>query len=258
MTLNGHAVRSAARCGAALVVMGAGAACAHAFSVSRLATPTAAYAAGLEEYRKRHWENAASAFDHAINLLPPRDTLLPIAHYYLGQAYVHRKSYLLAADAFKRLYEGFPDDTLADDALLALGDAYRRQWRGPSFDPVKAVQALDAYSTLQRVYPDSPLAPIAEAKGAEINDALAKKDYDNGMFYFRRGGYISAVIYFQDVVKDYPGTKTARQAQLMMVEAYRRLKYTEDLIEMCNTLRAVAADDAAVRKACAGVKADTT
>ena len=55
------------------------------------------------------WENETQA---------ARDTLLPRTYWYLAKSQQGRRDWLLAAQSFQRLVEGFPEDSLADDAQL--------------------------------------------------------------------------------------------------------------------------------------------
>ena len=84
---------------------------------------------------------------------------------------------------------------------------------------------------------------------------FAQKNYLSGMYYFRRGGYDSGIIYFKDVVNRYPTSPSARLAQLRLVESYKKIRYKEDAVEACVALRKSFPDDAEVRAACADVAA---
>jgi outer membrane assembly lipoprotein YfiO len=235
-------------------------ACGTPFRVKDFPTPLALYRAGIAEYEKGNWEHAITALDQVTILLPPRDTLLPRAHFVLGRAYEKNKSFLLSAATFKRLYEDFPDDSLADDALLAMADAESKAWRGPEFSSEHAELALDAYSLLQRQFPASPLVKRAQEGEARMNEGLARKDLNNGLFYIRRHAWDSALIPLKDAATLYPGTAASREAMVKMVEVYRnpKMKYFEDAKDLCKTLRASYGADPAVIKACAGIPADTT
>jgi TolA-binding protein len=75
------------------------------------------------------------------------------------------------------------------------------------------------------------------------------------MYYFRRGGYDSGIIYFKDVLNRYPNAPTARLAQLRLVDSYKAIRYKEDAADACATLRKSYPNDADVTLACTGVSA---
>ncbi len=238
---------------AALLLLAA--ACHPEFELTKFPTNEALYRAATEEFSRGRWQNAVSAFEKLTTDLPARDTLLPRAHWYLARAHQQRDEWVLAATSFSRLAESFPDDTLADDAALEAARSYRKLWRKPALDPTYGESALAAYNTLLSLYPTSPLIPVAQAELGELNEMFAQKNYLSGMYYFRRGGYDSGIIYFKDVVNRYPTSPSARLAQIRLVESYKKIRYKEDAADACAALRKSFPNDAEVRTVCADVPA---
>ncbi len=220
------------------------------------ATNQQLFAASMTEFRKHHWDNAVTGFDKLTLELPSRDPLMPPTLYFLGRSHEARDEHLLAAQSFARLTEGFPDDTLGDDALLAAGEAYAKLWRKPTLDAQYGETALNTFKTLLQLYPNSSLRGAAEAQIFRLNSWMALKTYDNGMHYFRRHAYDSAIIYFKDVVKLFPGTPQVKSAQLRLAESYRSIRYHQDEREICTSLWQSYPGDREVRQAC-GVAAQT-
>jgi outer membrane protein assembly factor BamD len=194
-----------------------------------------------------------TAFEKLTTDLPARDTLLPRAHWYLARAHQQREEWVLAATSFSRLTESFPDDTLAPAAALEGARSYRKLWRKPTLDPTYGENALATYNTLLSLYPQSPQAEIGKKEVAELEEMFAQKNYLAGLYYFRRGGYDSGIIYFKDVLTKYPTSPTARLAQLRLVDAYKAIRYREDAADACAALRKSYPDDAEVRRACDGI-----
>lgn len=210
-----------------------GLACSNAFRPNRYPTNESLYAASLREYRARRWDGAIAGFDKLTLELPARDSLLSRSHYYLAMAHERKGEHLLAAQSFSRLTETFPDDSLADDALLAAGRSYKEMWRKPTLDPTYGQTALSTYRTLLSLYPNSPLVDDATREIARLEEWFARKDYENGMYYMRRKAYDPAIIYFKDVARLYPNTATARNANLRLVDAYKEIRYREEIREVC-------------------------
>lgn len=233
----------------AVLLLGA---CAPGFNVRRFSTSTALYEAGLQKYNEKRWEDAIRAFEKLTFDLSTRDTLLAQAHWYLGHARRKNDERILSAQSFMRISELFPEDTLADDAIYWSGKAYREMWRRPQLDPQYAILAQAQFRLLLGLFPDSPLADSAQRELAELDEWFATKDYETGMHYFRRRAYDSAIIYFQDVVTNWPNTDRARQAMLQLVRIYRlpMLDYKEDAAEVCATLRAGFPRDPEVLREC--------
>ena len=231
----------------------AAAGCSRGFDVRRYAEDSERlYQVGVREFQRGKWDNAVAAFERLSTDLSARDTLLAPSYYYLARAHARRDEHLLAAQSYSRLAETFPDDTLADDALFGAARAYQRLWRRPALDAQYGQQAIATYRTLLSSYASSPLAPRATRGIGELEQWLAVKDYDSGMHYFRRKAYDSAIIYFKDVVRNYPNVPKAKEAYLRLHEAYQRIRYAEDARETCDTLRQRYPGDREVRRACGG------
>jgi outer membrane assembly lipoprotein YfiO len=229
-------------------------ACRASFKLSRYVNNNLAlYEASTREFQKRHWANAILGFEKLTNELPARDTLLPRSYWFLAQAHVRQHENLLAAQAFTRLYESFPDDTSADDAALEAGRAYKRLWRKPMLDATYGETAVATYNTLIGLFPTSELVDAARAEILELEQGFATKNYETGRYYYRRKAYDSAVIYLKTVIERWPHVARARDAMILLADTYRVIKYREDLNDICAVIRRDYPDDLAARKSCASV-----
>ncbi|MBK8249498.1 MAG: outer membrane protein assembly factor BamD [Gemmatimonadetes bacterium] len=219
-----------------LVLVALSGACGRGFKLSRFGSNEAMFEGGLSEFNRRKWDNAVSAFEKLTFDLPARDTLLPLAHWYLAKAYAGRQDHILAAQAYNRLAESFATDSLADNAMYEAAHEYQLLWRRPSLDANYGEQAMSAYQTMLGLYPDSELKDQAEKQMGMLQEWFASKDYESGLYYFRRKAFDSAIIYFKDVVKNHPQTAKSREALLRLAEAYGANQYREDRTEVCATL----------------------
>ncbi|MEJ7811614.1 MAG: outer membrane protein assembly factor BamD [Gemmatimonadaceae bacterium] len=235
------------------LLLAAASGCRTGFQPRRFSSNDALYEASLRELRARHWTNAIAGFERLTVELPARDPLFPRSLYHLGRSHVGSKENLLAAQSFARLAESFPNDSMADDALLEAGRAYGRMWRKPALDAQYGETALATYRTLVDVYPSSPLVAVANRETARLAEWFARKTYDNGMHYFRRKGYESSIIYFKDVVTRYPDSPASRDALLRLAESYGKIRYREDAAETCTTLHRAYPGDRQVREICGAV-----
>ncbi len=208
------------------------------------------YARSVHAFTKHNWDDAVAGFEKLTLELPAHDTLLSRAHFYLGAAHEHRSEYLLAAQSYSRLAESFPDDSLADRSLYNAGRCYQKMWHRPDLDAQNGESALTSYQQLLSLYPGSPLAPDAQKQIGRLDEWFAQKDYTNGVHYYKRKAYDSSIIYFKDVVKNYPTTAMARRAQLKLVDAYRAIHYRDDANDVCTSLRTAYPGDREVRDHC--------
>jgi len=242
-----RAVRSAVL--AALVVL---ASCrGGGFRVDRYAGDSVAlYQAGVRELGLKHWGNAIIAFEKLSTDLPARDSLLPSTQFLLGQARSRNEEHLLAAQAYNKVAETFPEDTLADDAMFEGAHEYQKLWRSPELDSQYGTTAQATFRTLLAVYPDSPRRKDAERELAALEEMFATKEYLAGYYYFRRKAYDPAILYFKTVVSTFPESVKSRDAYLRMIESYRVIRYAEEAAEACVAVRKRFANDPDVRLLC--------
>jgi outer membrane assembly lipoprotein YfiO len=238
-----------------LAAMLSTAACKPPFNAGGFGSTEALYAAAMQEYNAKHWENAVHAFERLTTELSPRDPRIATAYLYLARSQEKRGDHLLAAKSYSRIYELLPQDTLADDALLASGMAYQAMWRKPVLDAEYGENALTQFQTLQGLYPDSPLIPKATEQIKKLDEWFAEKDFQTGYHYLKRKAYDSAIIYFKDVIRLHPNAPTAREAYLRLHEAYSAINYKEDARELCDTMRKTYPTDRDVREACGAAPA---
>jgi TolA-binding protein len=123
-------------------------------------------------------------------------------HWRAGEESWEQGNYARAVDEFHRVVEIAPQDDLADDALMRLGDIHHLFLNRPD-------DALLYYRDLLKNHPKSSRRVEARMKVAEI--FRGKKD-DCAM----------AVVEFQEVLNEGPPPETAAQAQYRMAECYFR------------------------------------
>lgn len=226
-------------------------ACGGSFRVDRFGGETGPlFAAGVRELSLRHFGNAILAFEKLATDLPARDTLLPLTQYHLGKARIGNSEFLLAAQAFGKVAENFPEDSLADDAMYESARAYERLWRSPELDSQYGTTSQATFRTLVAVYPDSPRRKDAERELATLDEMFASKEYLAGYYYYRRKAYDPAIIYFKTVVANFPESLRARDAYLRMIESYRVIRYKEEASDACKAVRIRFESDPEVRRLC--------
>ncbi len=244
-----------------LVFLGVAAAlagCAPGFQPRNFANPEALFRASLLEYQRKHWDNAQVGFERLTTDLSARDPLLAPAYFYLALTHERRSEFLLAAQSFERVTDGFPDDTLAPTAMLGVGRSYQKLWHNPTLDPENGTKAASILRALLSSYPDAKEVAEAKTRIEQIEEWLAEKDYLTGVHYVRvRRSVDPAIIYFKDVVTTYPNTKSARLAWLKLHELYTKIRWKEDAAETCTAMWRAYPKDADVKVACGSAPADT-
>ena len=187
--------------------------------------------------RHGKWGDAAKLVDRLLLEFPPGDSRIARAHYYLAEAYYAQGRHLEAAREFRKASDETPNDPIAPEALLRLGDVYSDLWRRPELDPTYGQTALATYQELLNRYPDVAAAKRAQVRINELNERFAYKAYRSALFYFRLKAYDSAILYLKDLVANYPKAAIVPEALVKLVQAYKTLGYREDVQETCGYIR---------------------
>jgi outer membrane assembly lipoprotein YfiO len=230
----------------ALAAMG----CRTGFQLRNYQNNEALFQAAMREFQRGKWDNAAAGFEKLTLELAPRDTLTARSFWFLGLARHKQRDYLRAAQAFQRIFESYPDDSLAERALYHEGRAYQAMWTRPDRDASYGDAALATYSSIGTYYPNSAYKDSVAAQVKILNDMFAEKNYDTGMYYFRDKAWDSGVVYFREVLGSWPDSPRARDAALRLIDTYKVLSYKQEMEEVCAAIRPKYPDDAEVTKAC--------
>ena len=225
---------------AALLGCGGGRSSARSASPAPVAGPGATSAAIDSLWRRAEhavrvgkWSDAEKLLDRALLEFSPGDPRTARAHFLLGEARFAQNKQLESAREFRRASDDSPNDPIASEALLRLGDVYADLWRRPELDPSYGQTALATYQELLNRYPGTRAATRAQQRILELNERFATKSYKAALFYFRLKAYDSAILYLKDLVATYPKASVVPEALIKLVQAYRALNYGEDVMETC-------------------------
>src|SRR5215213_6798311 len=187
--------------------------------------------------RHAKWNDAEKLIERVLLEFGPGDRRIPQAHYWLGEAYFGRNRQLEAAREFRKASDDTPNDPLAPEALLRVGDVYADLWRRPELDPTYGQTALATYQELLNRYPGTPAAKRAQERIDDLQERFAVKEYKAALYYMRLKAFDSAILYLKDLVATYPRSTVAPDALIHLVQAYRTLGYKEDVQETCGYIR---------------------
>jgi outer membrane protein assembly factor BamD len=222
---------------AAAGVVALTAACGSKFDPAEYPTPELLYEATVALYQEGKCHQAVDGFRSLTFELNSFDPRLVEVRYFLADCTLDQGERLEAARLFRRVADEYPRHPLAAAALLRAGDSYSGLWKKPTLDPTYGEAAMATYRELLARYPASDAADSAQGRIAGLNEWFAQKEYKDGEFYYRLRAFDSAIIYYKDVVANYPQTTYAAKSVIRLVEAYDRIGYDDEKAEMCRYLR---------------------
>lgn len=196
-----------------------------------------AYARGMEAYNARKFGRAAVFLTRWVEANAAGDPRMPGALLALGRSHLNTREYLTAGSEFLRILTDYATSPEQVEARYGICQAYRGLSPKAPLDQQYTEVAITYCESFAGYYPDTPQADTAREWITEMREKLAEKSYLNGMFYFRRGAYDAAVIYFTEAADNYPQTRWAPAALLKVVEAYEKVGYREEAEEARARLR---------------------
>jgi outer membrane assembly lipoprotein YfiO len=222
----------------------------HHFNVRSYVDPLDLLRASMREFRAGRYAKSQEGFQKLTFDLGASDTLYPVARYYLGESYFGQGDYIMAAREFRRVADESPNNAMAPDALLRVGDCYAQQWAKPELDPTNGQTALATYHELQGRFPDAAATRIAGARIRALNEQFARKEFENAAFYFKRSAYDSAILYFKDLIASYSSSSLVPEAFVYIVRSFRAIGYKDEENDYCGRLRQLYPQHAGVKRYC--------
>ena len=190
-------------------------------------TVETAYTQGMEAFEAGRYRRAAELLTQFVTSTGA-DPRLKGALMALGRSHMETREYVSAASDYLRVATEFPTDPEARDARFGLCRAYHSLSPRPQLDPEYTTAAISYCESFASIYPGTPDAQQAQTWVGELRGKLAEKAYQTGFFYYRRGLYDASVVYFNDVLAQYPETSWAPAALNQLMLAYGRMGYREE------------------------------
>lgn len=193
------------------------------------------FALGERAVEEEEWDRAVEAIERLLATHPGFDRR-PEAHLLLGDAFFGDEEYITAASEYARLIDRYPSSVQARSAGLGICRSYAELSPIPQRDQSYTEQAANACANVVADFSGTSEAEEAEQIRVAMVEKLAEKVYLNGEFYLRRGFLDSAVLYFEDLVENYPDTPLAPRGLVRLIDIYGRIGYDDERDEARETL----------------------
>lgn len=145
----------------------------------------------------------------------PYSDVAPEAQLNIGQAYELKfvKDYPAAAKAYERAADRYSDRKTGADALFKVGLAYNRQAKTAEYDQSIASQAISVFTDFMTLHPNDPRVGDAQKIIASLKMEQARGNYEIARFYETKNRPRAAVIYYNEVLWQDPGSGYAEDAR---------------------------------------------
>ncbi|MEL6444553.1 MAG: outer membrane protein assembly factor BamD [Bacteroidota bacterium] len=181
-------------------------------------TPEEAYNKGLNDFERgkcvRAIDHFRSVFDFGRTHEWADDAQL-----YLAKAYQCNREFLLAGSEYTRFIEFYRNDPRQEEAELGRIESYYRLSPPYQLDQTETKRAIGFIRGYLRRYPAGEGADQAVQRLEELNEKLARKQFEAGQLYMRRELYEAAALAYLAVLDEHPSSPYADDALLGALRA---------------------------------------
>jgi outer membrane protein assembly factor BamD len=151
---------------------------------------------------------------------------------YLARAYFNKGEYITSVSEFTRVLDRHPGHPLAPEASLGICQSFVAQSPHVQRDQTFTIQAWNSCQNTLTDFRGTEVAAEAESFRDQMEGQLAEKIFIAGDFYYRRGLYHSGIIYFNDLLSQYPRSQWASQGLLRLHQSYLGLEWDTEAEEV--------------------------
>ena len=142
----------------------------------------------------------------------------PLSQFNIGQALEKQDKFPEAIAAYQQVVARYPNDAVADDALYQIGYVRLREHQGGSYDRASAQKAREAFEDFINRYPESEKVAQARENLKSLEGRQTQGSLQIAKFYDRTKQYKAAVIYYNDVIRQQPGSPESEVAKSRIAE----------------------------------------
>lgn len=166
----------------------------------------------------------ATSMDRAVDIFAsiirtaPYGKYTARAQFDIGLAREKQGANDAAIQAYQAVIDKFPNDPSAADAQYQIGYIWLTAAKGGTRDIAATNSARTAFQDYLFRYPNSEKAPQAKANLQLLEHKSTGSSYDVARFYDKQKAYRAAVIYYNEVIRQQPGSAESEKAKKRIEE----------------------------------------
>lgn len=174
-------------------------------------------AKAFEYYENEQYQRAQTLFDLVIPTIKGNNSAEK-AFFSYAYTHYHLKQYLLAAYYFKNFSNTFLNSEFREEA--AFMSAYSNYQLSPTYrlDQGNTITAIEEFQLFVNLFPESKRVDECNKLIDELRRKLEEKAFAEGELYFNLRQYQSAVISFDNLLRDYPESPDAERVRYLMAK----------------------------------------
>src|SRR5438477_5923350 len=167
-------------------------------------------------------EQAADIFTMIIRTAP-YDKYTARAQFDLGRAREKQGQNEAAITAYQAVVEKFPNDPVAVDVQYQIGYIWSKASSSGTYDPAAANHSKVAFEDFLARYPNSEKAVQARQNLKQMERKQTSTAYDIAKFYDKQKQYRAAAIYYNEVIRQEPGSTEGEKAKKRITELRKKV-----------------------------------
>jgi outer membrane protein assembly factor BamD len=148
----------------------------------------------------------------------PYGKLAAISQYKIGLVLKNAGDFSDAKKEFAKVISSYADSEWAEAAKFQIAQTASLSSLKPEYDQEASKEAKDKYREFIKSHPEAELSKEASQEIIALADKQAEKDFKIAEFYEKQKAYKSAIIYYESIVNEYPGTPWANSARDKIME----------------------------------------
>jgi outer membrane protein assembly factor BamD (BamD/ComL family) len=159
-----------------------------------------------------------------IRMGDPTGKLADDASLALGQAFLQSADYYNAADTFEDLRHNYPGSKHVFQASMLELEARLAGYQGKSYDDTPLRKADALMKTIVQQFPQQSKEQLGylEEQASKIRSQIAERDYTMGRYFEGRGENRAAKIYYQQVAEQYQDTELGQTIEQQIAEVSQK------------------------------------
>lgn len=162
-------------------------------------------------------EDAIELYDEIIAILPNHD-LAARSLFAKADLLLEMESFRESNEAYVQLLRRFPNHEIAPNAYVALAELFLRQAKVQARNPDLINLARINMRKFRQAFPSEDRIEAAHKKLLEMHEIYASELFATGQLYERKNKQRASVIYYSNVLLEYPDTAVAEKCKARLRE----------------------------------------
>lgn len=176
------------------------------------------YQEAVRLYNKKDYSRALELFDDVAQRYRGQESAADLFYYYAYTNY-RLRDYTSARYQFKNFADTYQNNQHAEECRFMAAYCFYLDSPNYTLDQENTGKAIESLQLFINLYPKSDRVAEASKLIQDLRDKMEQKSYANAKLYLTILDYQSAVIAFNNALRDYPDTKYAEEMEFLTVQA---------------------------------------